>query len=195
MAPRTFLRFHSFPVFFLGVLAVVHLTSRAAEAQQIGNGQWQQADIGDVGLAGSATEGPDGDLFINGAGSDIWGTADSFFFVYQLIEDGGIRSNSPEQDAADPHAKIGLMIRATLDPGSPHVVLDVQPDGSIEFMTRSTPGGSTTFIAGTQPGSHVWGYLTRSNGNITATICPFDSTPCQTLGSVPFPSGAAYAGA
>ena len=89
-----------------------------------------------MGLAGSATEGPDGDLFINGAGSDIWDTADSFFFLYQPIEDGMIRSNSPSEDATNPHAKIGLMIRATLDPDSPHVILDRQPDGSIEFMTR-----------------------------------------------------------
>src|SRR5438874_1009830 len=37
---------------------------------------WQQTDVGDVGVAGSASQGSDADLFINGAGSDIWGTAD-----------------------------------------------------------------------------------------------------------------------
>ena len=44
---------------------------------------WQSVDVGAVGLAGSANEGPDGDLSISGAGSDIWGTADSFHFVFQ----------------------------------------------------------------------------------------------------------------
>ncbi len=181
----------------IALLTTLHLTRGIASAQHpIDRGPWQQRDIGDVGLAGSATEGPDGDLFINGAGSDIWDTADSFFFLYQPIEDGMIRSNSPSEDATNPHAKIGLMIRATLDPDSPHVILDRQPDGSIEFMTRQVKGGSTTFVAGTGPAPHAWGYLTRSSGTVTATLCAFNTTPsCQTLGSVPFPSGFAYAGA
>jgi hypothetical protein len=180
----------------IALLTTLHLTRGIASAQHlIDGGPWQQRDIGDVGLAGSATEGPDGDLFINGAGSDIWGTADSFFFLYQPIEDGVIRSNSPSEDATNPHAKIGLMIRATLDPDSPHVILDMQPDGGIEFMTRQVKGGSTTFVAGTGPAPHAWGYLTRSNGTVTATLCAFNAPSCQTLGSVPFPSGFAYAGA
>jgi hypothetical protein len=40
------------------------------------------------------------------------------------------------------------MIRGSLDPGSQHVILDVKPDGAYEFMTRSTPGGDTRFVAG-----------------------------------------------
>src|ERR1051325_11547309 len=99
---------------------------------------WQQADVGDVGLAGSAFETHDGDLLINGAGSDIWGTADSFHFVYQSIGDGKIIGNQPELQNTNPHAKIGLMFRLSLDPGSPQVMIDQQPDGSIEFMTRQT---------------------------------------------------------
>ena len=33
-------------------------------------------------------------MSIAGSGSDIWGTADSFFFVYQPIEDGEIATSS-----------------------------------------------------------------------------------------------------
>ena len=63
-------------------------------------------------------------------------------------------------------------------------------------MTRQVKGGSTTFVAGTGPAPHAWGYLTRSSGTVTATLCAFNTPPsCQTLGSVPFPSGFAYAGA
>ena len=168
--------------------------SGRAAAQQALPVPWQQADIGNVGLAGSATEGPDGDLFINGAGSDIWGTADSFHFVYQPLSDGEIASNSPSLENTNPFAKIGLMIRDSLDPGSPHVILDVKPDGSVEFMTRSTPDGPTTFISGTGPSDHSWAlHLVRSNGVITASIC-FAGT-CQTLGSTSFASGPALAGA
>jgi regulation of enolase protein 1 (concanavalin A-like superfamily) len=154
---------------------------------------WRDADVGDVGLAGSASETRDGDLIVNGAGSDIWGTADSFHFVYQPMDDGEIRANPPSQDATNPFAKVGIMIRLSLDAGSPHVVLDVKPDGSFEFMTRAVQGGETTFIAG----GTLQGFprLIRSHGVVTAAVCPFLDSPCRTLGSAPFPSGIALAGA
>jgi len=153
---------------------------------------WQGADVGAVGLSGSANQGSDGGLFINGAGSDIWGTADSFHFVYQPFLDGEIGSNPPSLENTNQFAKIGLMIRESLDPGSPHVILDVKPDNSVEFMTRSTLNGETRFIGGTGPSSHSWRLqLIRRSGLITARIC-FDT--CQTLGSATFSSSTALAG-
>lgn len=154
---------------------------------------WQQTDVGDVGLAGSAYVSNDGDLVINGAGSDIWGSADSFHFVYERIEDGDISSEYPSQDATNPYAKVGLMIRLTTDPGSPHVVLDVKPNGEIEFMTRQAQGGPTTWIAGSTAGGAL--KLVRSGGTVTGIVCPFNSNTCQTLGSVNFPPGMALTGA
>jgi regulation of enolase protein 1 (concanavalin A-like superfamily) len=160
---------------------------------------WRDTDIGDVGLAGSASETRDGDLIVNGAGSDIWGTADSFHYVYQPMDDGEIRANPPSQDATNPFAKVGIMIRASLDPGSPHVILDVKPDGAYEFMTRSTPGGDTKFVAGGSfNGQASQMRLIRGAGAVTAVVCRFvngTGVVCQTLGSVPFPSGMALAGA
>ncbi len=153
---------------------------------------WQQADVGDVGLAGSAYQGPDADLFINGAGSDIWGTADSFHFVYQTIGDGKITSNYASLENTNPYAKIGLMFRLSLDPGSPEVILDMKPDNTVEFMTRSTQGGETHFIA-SHPHSGSM-QLIRRDGIVTAIICGYPDG-CQVVGSTPFPSGAALVGA
>jgi len=180
------------------LLSTLHFTRGLAAAQRPIDAPWQQADVGNVGLAGSASETNDGDLQINGAGSDIWGTADSFHFVYQPLDDGEIRSNQPDQDASNPFAKIGLMIRLTLDPDSPHVVLDVKPDGGIEFMTRATPGGETTFVAGGVFNGDACGLrLIRSAGVVTAVVCKLINgfVTSQTLGSVPFPTGMALAGA
>ena len=133
------------------------------------------------------------DLFINGAGSDIWGTADSFHFAYRPLGDGQIASDYPSQDATNPFAKVGLMIRMSLDPGAPHVVLDVKPNGEIEFMTRQLQGGQTTYIGGST--TRGWLQLTRSNGTVTGAVCPFNTNSCQTIASVPFPSGLAVTGA
>src|SRR5262249_37171241 len=94
---------------------------------------WQTADVGDVGTPGYAYQGSAGDLFVGGAGSDIWGTADSFRFVHQSILDGEISAVIAGESNTHPFAKAGVMIRQTLDPRSPHVVLDVKPDGGVEF--------------------------------------------------------------
>jgi hypothetical protein len=83
---------------------------------------WRDTDIGDVGLAGSASETRDGDLIVNGAGSDIWGTADSFHYVYQPMDDGEIRANPPSQDATNPFAKVGIMISSAV-PQNPNARL------------------------------------------------------------------------
>src|SRR6185369_10198877 len=91
----------------------------------------------------------DADLFMAGAGSDIWGTADSFRYVYQTLQgDGAILAHVSAEDAVNPFAKVGVMFRATVDADSPEVILDVKPDGGLEFMTRSAVGGDTVFLAG-----------------------------------------------
>jgi hypothetical protein len=139
-----------------------------------------------------------GSLTAAGAGSDIWGTADSFHFVYESIHDTTMSTDIPTQDGTNAFAKAGLMIRQSLDPGSPHVILDVKPNGDLDFMTRQTQGGSTTFIAGF---TNATGRLSlvRSHGTVTAYLCPLggfgSSAPCSAIGSTRFPSGGALAGA
>jgi len=50
---------------------------------------WTYADVGNVGIAGSASYSSDARLTVNAAGADIWGTADSFGYVYQpFVGDG-----------------------------------------------------------------------------------------------------------
>jgi hypothetical protein len=163
---------------------------------------WQWTDIGAVGIPGEVHLAPNTEWNVSGAGSDIWGTADSFFFVYQPLRDGSITNTFLSEDFTDPFAKAGLMIRQSLDPGSPQVIVDVKPDGGIEFMTRATQGGATTFIAGASVpvfkgvnGSievNASLMLIRSGTTVTAAYCP--SNTCIELGSVPFPSGEALVG-
>ena len=168
-------------------------------------GGWLSSDIGVVGLTGYAYQGSDGDLFMGGAGSDIWGTADSFRFVYQTLDsDGEILAVVGAESDLNAFAKAGVMIRQTVDPASPHVMLDVKPDGGLEFMTRASAGGQTRFLAGgtvptTQsapPGPSVTIYaylrLTRRGTTITASVCRNDT--CEVLGNTPWISGPALIG-
>ena len=178
-------------------LAAGLLCASAAEAQTRQNvpPPWQWADIGAVGTPGHVQGNPiDFDWFAEGAGGDIWGTADSFLYAYQPLRDGSVVTSVVSQSATHPFAKAGVMIRQTLDPGSPQVILDVKPDGGIEFMTRATPGGETTFIAGAAavPPTEVALYLIRSGDLVSASFC-FPST-CTQLGSVQSPAGEVLAG-
>jgi endonuclease/exonuclease/phosphatase family metal-dependent hydrolase len=128
---------------------------------------WADRDIGAVGLAGSATYA-NGTFTVYGAGADIWGTADSFHFVYQpLAGDGQIVARVASMANTGPYAKAGVMIRESLTAGSRHVMLDMKPAGGIEFMTRTSTGGSTTFIAG---GTSRWLKLARTAGTFTASL-------------------------
>jgi hypothetical protein len=152
---------------------------------------WQSVDIGAVGIPGFAYQDSDADLLVGGSGEDIWDTADAFHFVFQpLNADGEIVIPRPEQDAANPFAKAGVMIRQNFTPGSPHVIFDVKPDDGLEFMTRAVQDGATTFLGGGQ----IAGWrlkLTRHGTTVTATIC---GDTCQDVGTTSWVDGPAFVG-
>jgi hypothetical protein len=134
-------------------------------------GGFTAVDVGDVGQPGSTSES-DGTFFIAGAGGDIWAGSDAFRFVYQEINgDGEIYALVEKVENTNPYAKAGLMMRQLLDPDSSHAILDVKPDGGIEFMRRRfTNDDYTTFIAGASATLPVWLKLSRSGTTVTASI-------------------------
>ena len=130
---------------------------------------WTDQDIGSVGIAGSASSSSE-TFTVNGAGADIWGTGDSFNFGFMpLSGDGEITAHVASMDNTSPYAKAGVMIREGLSPGSAHAVLDMKPGGGVEFMARTTTGGSTSYIAG---GTGTYLKLVRRNGVFTAYVSP-----------------------
>jgi len=181
---------------WIGVLAFT--TSASAQSNQLP--PWQWADVGAVGTPGSVTQQSGGNqLHVAGAGSNIWGTADSFLYVYQHIRNGSINVLVDSESNTSPFAKAGVMIRQTLDPSSPEVILDVKPDGGIEFMTRASQGGETTFIAGGSvpirsepPMFSLQLQLSRVGTTVYATYC--GSSTCVDIGSTQFPDGPALIG-
>ena len=68
------------------------------------------------------------------------------------------------------HAKAGIMIRETSAADSRHVILDIEPDGNVEFMTRSATGGATTWLGGTSRARPIWFKLARSGTFVTGSI-------------------------
>lgn len=132
-------------------------------------GDWQSADIGENTKAGS-TEIV-GDVFtIVANGTDIWGTADEFRFVYQEVSGNfEISAHVVSQEVANPWSKTGLMVRQSLDPGSQHAFINVTPENGAKLICRATPGAST----GPEPleqnfQAPIWFKLVRSGDEFSS---------------------------
>ncbi len=143
---------------------------------------WLTQDVGSVGAAGSASYS-NGVFTVAGAGADIWGTADAFRYVYQGTSgDAQIVARVASIQNTNTYAKAGVMLRESLAAGAAHVILDVKPDGSVEFMTRSASNGSTTFLGSASQAQPTWLKLARSGSTVTGYVSSNGST-WTTVGS------------
>ena len=143
---------------------------------------WQTQDVGAVGTAGSASY-TNGVFTVQGAGADIWGTADAFRYVYQPVSgDSQIVARVTGVQNTNAYAKAGVMLRESVAAGAAHVILDVRPDGTVEFMTRSATNGATAWLAGTTQPPPAWLKLARSGNTVTGYVSSNGST-WTTVGS------------
>ena len=91
--------------------------------------QFTNADIGLVGLSGSASY-CGGQFAISGSGGDIWGTADAFQFVYTYVPvstNCDIRARVLSVENTSGNAKAAVMIRESLAADSSHATADIEP--------------------------------------------------------------------
>ena len=102
---------------------------------------WASQDIGSVAIPGLAYDS-NGRFTVSGSGSDIWGTSDQFRFVYQpVVGNVSITARVVSEQNTDPFAKIGVMIRNSLDPTDAFAFMDVTPGNGTAFQYRTTKGG------------------------------------------------------
>jgi regulation of enolase protein 1 (concanavalin A-like superfamily) len=143
---------------------------------------WASQDIGSVGLTGSATYSS-GRFTVTGAGAAIWGTADSFRFAYQALNgDGQIVARVTGLQNTHSSAKAGVMLRSGLTAGAAHVILDLEPSGEIDFMTRPASGVATTWLAGSTQAPPAWLRLARAGSTVTASVSA-DGTTWRVVGT------------
>jgi hypothetical protein len=139
-------------------------------------------DIGAVGSLGSSLE-EGGTLTLTGAGADIWDEADAFHFLAAPFQgDGAATVRLLRQDNTHPWAKAGLMIRDTLDPGSPHVLVATTPGNGLAFQFRSQPGGASLHASAGSYSLPIWLRLERSGSTVSAATSTngVDWTPAGT---------------
>ena len=133
--------------------------------------QFTSADIGAVGLAGSASF-CGGQFTVAGSGADIWSTNDTFQFVYApMTGDGEIRAQVVSVQNTDPWAKVGVMIRESLTTNSRNAYMAITRSNGATFQRRTNNLGVTgrtmTVSSITAP---YWVRLTRTGNVFQASI-------------------------
>jgi hypothetical protein len=185
--------------YYAGAVVTSHDTSQLNTSHMRGlslfNGMTRPLAVGDTGLIGNVAL--DRTITVEGAGADIWGTADSFQFAgggpigsQNLVLSQRILS----LDAAHPFAKGGVMFRDTLDPEAPSVILDAKPDGGVEFMARLCGACETTYLGGATVTFPAYLVLIRNGSSFTALVSQTDPRGDQEIGTVVLPMSNPYRG-
>jgi regulation of enolase protein 1 (concanavalin A-like superfamily) len=128
---------------------------------------WTTTDIGSPALVGSATFS-NGSFTIQGAGTDIWNSADQFRFVYQPLNgDGEIVARVTALGNTDPWAKAGVMIRESLAAGSRHAFVTMTAAQGVSFQRRTVTSNSSEHTTVTSTAVPYWVRLVRAGSTFT----------------------------
>jgi len=102
------------------------------------------ADIGVTPKSGDATFNA-GEYRVTGGGANVWDKADAFHFVYKKLS-GDVTITADVKffgTGAVAHRKAMLMIRQSLDPGSPYADIALHGDGLTSLQYRTSAGAVT----------------------------------------------------
>jgi YD repeat-containing protein len=142
---------------------------------------WSHMDIGAVGVIGDASYAS-GSFTVKGSGQYIFYSSDQFQYAYQtLAGDGTIIAHIASTQNLTGTAKVGVMIRETLAPGSTHVLVARQPGPQFLFQHRDTAETQPVYsTAGDKP----WFKLVRQGNQFTAFASSDGFTWGTALGTV-----------
>ncbi len=137
---------------------------------------WTDTDIGNVGLAGSASFASN--VYTNrGSGADIQGTADAFHYILQPISsDTSMIVKVTSLPYIDSWSKGGIMIRESIAPNAPNAFVAITPGHGLTFQRRKLAGGTTTATAGAAVVAPYWLKLDRIGNVFTASASPNGTT-------------------
>jgi regulation of enolase protein 1 (concanavalin A-like superfamily) len=129
-------------------------------------------DIGSVAVAGS--DSLNGGVYtVKASGDDIWGTADSFRYVYrQLTGDGSITARVASLADTNGWAKAGVMMRNGLGASDVQVSTLVPAANATVQQYRSTSGGSSASVSGPKAVGPYWVRLTRTGNAFASSVSP-----------------------
>jgi hypothetical protein len=129
-------------------------------------------DIGNPAIKGSLTVRATADgvvCTITAGGKDIWDRQDQFFYLCKEVTNGvTITARVQSVGPTNPWSKGGVMLRSTLDPGSPHVFFCRTPGNGAAVQYRARAGGKSSHLP--VSGAPTWLRLVRSGRNVVAMV-------------------------
>lgn len=129
---------------------------------------WANADVGATGATGISSYS-NGTFTIQGAGADVWGTADAFQYAYlPLSGDGSIQARVATISSQAAWVKAGVMIRGSLSAGSAQAFMLASYSKGMAFQRRTSDGNSSVSTSGSTSAAPRWVKLTRAGNLITA---------------------------
>jgi membrane-bound inhibitor of C-type lysozyme len=141
-------------------------------------------DIGAPPLRGSAEfDASTGQYKITGTGTDIWGKADQFHYVWREMSGNfSITATAKFLTEGIAHRKAILMLRKSLDADSPFVHLAIHGDGMPAIQFRNSKADDTNTVDFPVEGPGIWKLkLVRQGTTVTAWIAK-DGAALRELG-------------
>ena len=148
-----------------GVSRVVLGAPTQAPSLELPPGQ-AAGDIGYPTLSGSTTYS-NGVYTLRSAGQDIWDGADQFHYLYQPVSgDMDVVARISSLSAAREWSKAGIMIRESLDRGSPHATAMITGRWGYALQSRPYAGAWSDHQGGGSGGAPGWLRLVRTGSQI-----------------------------
>ncbi len=136
---------------------------------------WLGKDVGSVGKVGIDSFS-NGSFTLQGSGTDIGGTSDSFNYVYQTLQgDGQIVARVASIQNTAVEAKAGVMIRESLAANSRYVMVRYKSNEHSASLRRANPGEATITSLGDAQILQRWQRIVR-RGNQFSTYQSADGT-------------------
>jgi hypothetical protein len=124
---------------------------------------WGASSIG--GARGSTGETWATAFTVQGAGTDIWGTSDSFIYMWvRMSGRATVTARVLGVENTYPWAKAGVMIRESLAPDSKHAFALVTPGKGLALQYRNATGGTSVMAGQAAGAAPAWVRLTRFEG-------------------------------
>jgi regulation of enolase protein 1 (concanavalin A-like superfamily) len=145
---------------------------------------WSDADIGSLGVAGSASAS--GGVFtVNGSGADIYGTSDNFNYASETATgDVTITARVASQQNTNLWAKSGVMVRETTAANASFVHVFITPGHGVNMQYRNGTGASAVQLAQVAgPVAPYWVRVVRS-GNTFTGFASADGVTWTQVGSI-----------
>lgn len=136
---------------------------------------WTAADVGTVGIAGTTSIINDA-FTLTGSGGDVGGTADSCHYVSMpWTGDGALIARLTSRvQGGSLNDKFGLMVReSSTTAGSKNFTIRFDGSSSLDrakVSYRTSTGGSTTEVSGSQEALPKWLKLERAGNTFTGSI-------------------------